>query len=159
MGSNDSSSNFEIIEYFKRSNALDDDDYFMAIAVLYSKQCKDSKTQKGAIIVDEDDCIVGVGYNYIYKCEDDEQNFMVHAVANAILNKYCDNLKKTRIYTTHFPCDQCVKLLVKSDITKIYYLSFEDKSFVSYRAAELMFSAKNIECNRYTPKEKKINIS
>ncbi|KNC22138.1 putative deoxycytidylate deaminase [Lucilia cuprina] len=123
------------------------DDHFMYLAVLSSKRSRDPRVQVGAVIVNEDNRIIGMGYNgfpkgcsdekfpwYRYKDVDycsqvdpihSKDHFVVHAEANAILNKNCANLKNTRLYTTLFPCIKCAHLIVQSGITNIYYLSDE----------------------------------
>jgi len=47
----------------KREGYLTWDDYFMAVASLSSQRSKDPHSQVGACIVDEDNRIVGIGYN------------------------------------------------------------------------------------------------
>ena len=45
----------------KRTNYISWDDYFMGVAFLAAKRSKDPSSQVGAVIVDEDNKIVGVG--------------------------------------------------------------------------------------------------
>jgi deoxycytidylate deaminase len=45
----------------KRSDYLSWDEYFMAVAFLAAKRSKDPSSQVGAVIVNEDKKIVGVG--------------------------------------------------------------------------------------------------
>ncbi|XP_013115212.1 probable deoxycytidylate deaminase [Stomoxys calcitrans] len=168
----------------KRQDYLHWDDYFMATAVLSSQRSKDPVTQVGAVIVNEDNRIVAIGYNgFPSRCEDDEfpwyklseiedqldkdqqldpmndkKMFVVHAEANAILNKNCANLKNTRLYTTLFPCNECAKLIVQSGISKVFYISDKYADKPIYRASRLMFGKARIECERYVPKQKKIVI-
>ena len=47
----------------KRSDYLTWDEYFMGIAFLSAQRSKDPNTQVGACIVDENKCIIGIGYN------------------------------------------------------------------------------------------------
>uniref|UniRef100_A0A1I8MRB2 Probable deoxycytidylate deaminase n=1 Tax=Musca domestica TaxID=7370 RepID=A0A1I8MRB2_MUSDO len=168
----------------KRQAYLHWEDYFMATAVLSAQRSKDPVTQVGAVIVNEDNRIVAIGYNgFPSRCEDDEfpwykaseiedlleedqqldpmndkKMFVVHAEANAILNKNCANLKGTRIFTTLFPCNECAKLIVQSGITKVYYISDKYAEKPIYRASRLMFARAGIECIPYVPRQKKIVI-
>lgn len=168
----------------KRQEYLHWDDYFMATAVLSSQRSKDPVTQVGAVIVNEDNRIVAIGYNgFPSRCEDDEfpwykaseiqdlldedqhldpmndkKMFVVHAEANAILNKNCANLKSTRLYTTLFPCNECAKLIVQSGISEVFYISDKYADKPIYRASRLMFAKARIDCKRYIPKQKKIVI-
>ena len=57
----------------KRENVLQWDDYFLAVAFLSSMRSKDPSTQVGACIVNQDNRIVGIGYNGFPRgCSDDE---------------------------------------------------------------------------------------
>ena len=46
-----------------RTNALSWDDYFLSVAFLSAHRSKDPSTQVGACIVNEDNRIIGIGYN------------------------------------------------------------------------------------------------
>lgn len=51
---------------------MDWDEYFMAVAFLVAKRSKDPVTRVGACIVDNENKIVGVGYNGMPRgCSDD----------------------------------------------------------------------------------------
>lgn len=57
----------------KKTDYLEWDEYFMALAFLAAKRSKDPCTQVGACIVDTDKRIVSLGYNGMPKgCSDDE---------------------------------------------------------------------------------------
>lgn len=47
----------------KRPDYLSWDEYFMGVAFLSAQRSKDPNTQVGACIVDENKCIIGIGYN------------------------------------------------------------------------------------------------
>jgi dCMP deaminase len=47
----------------KRSDFLSWDDYFTCVALLSARRSKDPNTQVGAVIVDENKCIIAIGYN------------------------------------------------------------------------------------------------
>lgn len=186
MSSTNSSSSVKMTPLFnsKRQDYLHWDDYFMATAVLSSQRSKDPVTQVGAVIVNEDNRIVAIGYNgFPSKCEDDEfpwykmsevedlvtgsdvldpindkKMFVVHAEANAILNKNCANLKNTRLYTTLFPCNECAKLIVQSGISQVFYMSDKYAEKPIYRASRIMFNKAKVQCSRYIPQKKKIVI-
>ena len=56
-----------------RENYLSWDEYFMGIALLSAMRSKDPQTQVGACIVNEDNRIVGIGYNgFPHGCSDVE---------------------------------------------------------------------------------------
>ena len=94
-----------------RENYLSWDEYFMGIALLSAMRSKDPQTQVGACIVNEDNRIVGIGYNgFPHGCSDVEfpweregefletkYPYVVHAEQNAILNS-TTRLKKYALY-------------------------------------------------------------
>lgn len=56
----------------KRTSYLDWDEYFMAVAFLSAQRSKDPRTQVGACIVNNDNKIIGIGYNGMPRgCDDD----------------------------------------------------------------------------------------
>ena len=136
----------------KRQDYLSWDEYFMAVALLSAQRSKDPNTQVGACIVNEQNRIVGVGYNGLPRgCSDDDMpwsrdgNFLeskyayvCHAELNAVLNAISTDLRQCRIYVTLFPCNECVKVIMQSGIGEIVYLS--DK----YRDSDAVKAAKNM---------------
>lgn len=57
----------------KRVDYLNWDDYFMALSFLSAQRSKDPQEQMGACIVDDDNRIVGIGYNGFPRgCSDDD---------------------------------------------------------------------------------------
>uniref|UniRef100_A0A3Q0TA85 Deoxycytidylate deaminase n=1 Tax=Amphilophus citrinellus TaxID=61819 RepID=A0A3Q0TA85_AMPCI len=129
-------------------------DYFMAVALLSAKRSKDPNTQVGACIVNQENKIVGTGYNrmpngcdgelpwahtgpklerkYIYVC---------HAELNAIINKSKADMNGCTIYVTLFPCNECAKLIIQAGLSEVVYLSDkyhdEDETIASRRMLDL----------------------
>ena len=139
---------------FERKNIPEKDEMFMNIALFISTQSNDPNTQVGAVIVDNDNNVLSVGYNsepngfstiffpwtetgnlletkYLYVC---------HAVLNAICNFTGSkkDLKGTKIYVTLFPCNECAKLIVQSGIKEVIY------SCDKYANADSTIAAKRI---------------
>lgn len=56
---------------------------------------------------------------------------VVHAEVNAIMHKTCIDLKDCTLYTTLFPCNECVKVIIQAGIKEIRYLTGEkqDKQY------------------------------
>ena len=48
---------------------------------------------------------------------------MVHAELNAIMYKNCVDLRECTLFTTLFPCLECAKVIIRSGIKKVYYLT------------------------------------
>lgn len=135
------------------------DEYFMGIALLSAYRSKDPNTKVGACIVDENNKIVGIGYNgFPIGCSDDElpwekeapnindtkYPYVVHAEANAILNSTKD-LHGARMYVALFPCNECAKLIIQSGIKEILYLSDKYKDSDSVKASKKMFDMAGVK--------------
>ncbi|MBK7099507.1 MAG: dCMP deaminase family protein [Sphingobacteriales bacterium] len=120
----------------KRENYISWDEYFMGVALLSGKSSKDPSTQVGACIVNQQNKIVGVGYNGLpIGLSDDEYPwvkqgdfldtkypYVCHAELNAILNSIT-GLHGCRIYVALFPCNECTKAIIQSGIKEVVYLS------------------------------------
>ncbi|MEW5307253.1 MAG: hypothetical protein WDW36_009661 [Sanguina aurantia] len=121
-----------------RSGYLSWDDYFMAVAFLSSQRSKDPNKQVGACIVSAEQVILGIGYNGFPRgCPDStlpwakksasgdpldtKYPYVVHAEANALLNKNAASVKGACVYVTMFPCNECAKLLIQAGITEVIY--------------------------------------
>ena len=141
------------------SKVINWDQYFMGVAKLSAFRSKDPNTQVGACIVSPENKIVGVGYNGLsWGCEDNDfpwdnregglydtkYAYVLHAELNAILNS-TQNLKGCRIYVSLFPCNECVKAIIQSGITKIIYEDDKYKGVPSDMAAKRMLSAAGVE--------------
>jgi len=144
----------------------------MGISLLSAKRSKDPNTQVGACIVDQNNKIVGMGYNgFPIGCSDDElpwegkadkENetkypYVVHAEANAILNSTKD-LHSARMYVGLFPCNECAKLIIQSGINEIVYLSDKYKDTDSNRASKRMLSMAGVKRRQLNVKIKKIEL-
>lgn len=158
----------------KRNDYIDWQEYFMAVAFLAAKRSKDPKTQVGACIVNNDNKIVGIGYNGMpIGCNDDDfpwgKNtpspldskylYVCHAEMNAILNKNSADVKDCTIYVGLFPCNECAKMIIQSGIKKVVYLSDKNAHRPEYIASKKMFNASNIIYKQYKPRRSKIEIN
>tara|TARA_B100001113_G_C21012704_1_gene580030 strand:+ start:422 stop:847 length:426 start_codon:yes stop_codon:yes gene_type:complete len=104
------------------------DERFIELAKLVGSWSKDPSTQVGAVIVDQKNRIVSVGYNgFPQKISDNDRlndrdkkyNVIVHAEANAILFANRD-LSECTIYTYPFqPCSRCSGLIIQSGIKRV----------------------------------------
>lgn len=111
----------------------------MSIAELSALRSKDPETPSGACLV-YDQRVIAIGYNgFPIGCSDDllpwktpqsekwlhgPSPYVVHAVANAVLNRRVQNKRVpgTILYTRHFPCHECAKVIAQaSDISTVVY--------------------------------------
>lgn len=134
------------------------DEYFMALAHLSAVRSKDPSTQVGAVIVDSNNRVVGLGYNGFPRGCDDikfpweregefldtKYAYVVHAELNAILNgnKLIENC---RLYVSLFPCNECSKAIIQSGIKEIIYESDKYKDLDKFKASKKMLEAAGVK--------------
>lgn len=134
----------------KREDYLGWDEYFMALAMLSALRSKDPNTQVGACIVNDENRIVGIGYNgFPAGCSDDElpwgrsgdwldtkYPFVCHAEMNAVLNSDFGRMNNCRMYVSLFPCNECAKMIIQAGIKQVIFISDkypDDEKFVAAR--------------------------
>lgn len=100
---------------------------FINLAREVSTWSKDPSKQVGAVIVDNDKHIIGIGFNGLpIGIKDDERLLnkewklkrVIHAEVNAILNSITKP-KKCTMYVTHMPCTHCASVIINSRINKL----------------------------------------
>jgi dCMP deaminase len=157
----------------KRADYISWDEYFMGVALLSGLRSKDPSTQVGACIVNQQNKIVGAGYNGLpIGCSDedfpwDKQGdflntkypFVCHAELNAILNNIGMDLTGCRIYTALFPCNECSKAIIQSGIKEVIYLSDKYDGTESSIASKKMLNAAGVDYRRVEVSRKKIELS
>ncbi len=157
----------------KRSDYLSWDDYFMGVAFLSAQRSKDPNTQVGACIVDENKCIIGIGYNGFPRgCSDDclpwsrtgtdelhkKYPYVVHAEVNAILNKCSANVRGASIYVALFPCNECCKVIIQSGVKEVVFLHDTYHDTDACKASRMMFKMAGVKVRQYTPDQNEIVI-
>ena len=136
------------------------EEYFMEIAQCVSKRSTCIRRQVGAIII-KDKRILTTGYNgppvnlphcIETGCVREDMNIPsgekhelcrgIHAEQNSIIQAAVHgvSIKDATIFCTHHPCAICTKMIINSNIRKIYYQhGYSDK------LAEDLISQTNIE--------------
>ena len=156
----------------KRTDYLKWDEYFMGVALLSAQRSKDSGTQVGACIVNDENNILSMGYNGMPRgCHDDympweregetletKYPYVCHAELNAILNNNGRSLKGSRLYVTLFPCNECAKAIIQSGIKEIIYLSDKYKDTDGVKASKKMFDMVGIKYIQYQKSNKEVVI-
>lgn len=107
------------------------DKRFLDLAKLCGSWSKDPSTQVGAVIVDDNNRIVSIGFNgFPQGVEDSEErlvdrqvkyDIIVHAEANALMFAY----KSTgcTLYTYPFePCSRCAGMIIQSGVKRVVTL-------------------------------------
>jgi len=157
----------------KRLDYISWDEYFMGVALLSARRSKDPSTQVGACIVNEQNKIVGAGYNGLpLGCDDDEfpwekqgdfldtkYPYICHAELNAILNNIGMSLKGCKIYTALFPCNECAKAIIQAGITEVIYLSDKYEGSETARASKLMLNRAGVSYRQVEARNKELVLS
>lgn len=139
-------------------------EYFMSIAIISSLRSKDPSRKVGCCIVDNHNRIVSIGYNGFPRgcCDtqfpwgkkeewiDTKYPYVCHAEANAILNCKNTSCSNCKLYCTLFPCNECAKLIIQSDISHIYYID-DTRNCPSRDAAIRMFQSANVKYTQINP--------
>ena len=82
-----------------------------------------------------------------------------HAEMNAILNKNEANLDNCTIYVTMFPCNECAKLIIQSNIKRIVYLCDKYSSTEQIKASKIMFKLVGVEYEQFIPNKSSLIIN
>ena len=107
------------------------DKKFIKLSKHISDWSKDKNKKVGAVIVDDDNVVISMGYNGIPRgCDDTAECryerpikylFTEHAERNAIYHaaRHGVSLKGCKMYVTLFPCADCARAMIQSGITKL----------------------------------------
>ena len=120
-------------------------EYFKQIVTVTATRSPCERLQVGCLLV-KDNRIIAQGYNgFLPGCphhsivKDNHEQATVHAEQNAITDcakrgVSCDN---STAYITHYPCYNCMKLMVSSGIKEIKYIEdYKNDSLVEKLAIE-----------------------
>lgn len=147
-----------------RADALSWDECFMQMAFLISQRSKDPVTQAGAVLVDNNNVVIGLGYNgwprgieindLPWEREGDlldtKYPYVVHAEENAVYNTSLLP-RGCRIYCTLYPCGECVKTLIQVGISEIIYESDKHHNVPIWVAGRKMLELAKIKIRQYQP--------
>lgn len=139
------------------------DDYFLSMAYVAAARSPDFHTKCGAVIVDEENRIVSVGYNGPVRGLDDEKVswerpakhlWVIHAEINALAAANLDRNSSYKIYTTGHPCLNCMQTCVQNGINtfifevgqRIHSLDGQEENFMNFFKAAGSVWEKNESC-------------
>lgn len=135
------------------------DKRFMEQAKFVSEWSKDKNTKTGAVVVDEENTELVMGYNgfargandddYPSRYERPDKYFWTeHAERNAIYKaaRLGISLKNTKMYCTYFPCADCTRAIIQAGIKQLYT---EKPDFNHHKWGESWVEAMTMlkECN------------
>ncbi len=149
-----------------RDNYISWDECLMRIAFTISERSKDPSTQAGAVVVNEENVVVGMGYNGwprgIESCdlpwdregnfEDTKYAYVCHAEENAIYNAN-NTTKGCKIYTTLFPCNECAKTIIQNGIKEVIYDCDKYHDQPEAKVSRKMFKLAGIKLRQYSCKK------
>lgn len=109
------------------------------IAKTIANKSKATRLKVGAVIVDDKNRVLSLGYNGTpYKtdntCEVDNVTlpYVLHAELNAILFAK-QSLDNSTLYVTHSPCIHCAACIIQAGITKVVYENdYRDSAGLDY---------------------------
>lgn len=155
-----------------RKNCLSPNDVFMAIARIVAQQSKDPITQTGAVVVDKNYKLLGVGYNdwprgiengafsWSNDFGENKKNilktkypYVVHAEVNAILNA-SGLIENGKIYCLLFPCNECAKIIIQSGIKTVFYEDDrQNRDKNSFAISKKLFDKAKVNYIRYANRQ------
>jgi dCMP deaminase len=129
------------------------DKRFIALAQVVAEWSKDPDRQVGAVIADQDNRIMGLGYNGPPKGSEiwgEDKETVIHAEVNAIM--HATRTSNCTIYVWPFmPCAYCASLIVQAGIKRLVtpYTSLEAKW--KPNSALAVLSESNVRIDICTP--------
>jgi dCMP deaminase len=128
-----------ISEIQNTNDKLSWDQYFITLSFLISNRSSCKRLKVGCVLV-KDTRVISVGYNGFLPgfphesiVRDNHEQATVHAEQNCITDcaKRGINASGATAYVTHYPCINCLKLLVASGITSIkYYNDYKNDDII-----------------------------
>ncbi|MBU1148542.1 dCMP deaminase family protein [Patescibacteria group bacterium] len=153
-----------------RKDYISWDECFMQMAKVISERSKDPSTQAGAVLVDDQNVVVGLGYNGFPRGIDNDDlpwerkgsfldtkyAYIVHAEENAIYNANA-RTNGCILYCTLFPCNECVKTIIQNGIKEIVFSGDKYHNEESWVASRKMLDLAGVSYRQYQTKDKKDN--
>ena len=136
------------------------DSNFINAAKIEAIKSKDPSTKIGCVIVNQYSVIIGRGYNSWPKNVDEKfmtyerpmkYSLIIHAEMKALLSAYGEILQDSSMYCTHSPCDNCLKHIFESGISRIIFdqlgpTSVRGTDIEKKAIVRLLKSRSDIEC-------------
>lgn len=146
----------------KKTDYISWDECFMRIAHVISQRSKDPSTKAGAVMTNQKNVVVGLGYNGWPRGIETEAlpwerkgeflktkyAYVVHAEENAIYNANAQT-QGCRIYTTLFPCNECAKTIIQNGITEVVYESDKYHDEDIWKASRHLFDLAGVTYRQY----------
>ncbi len=138
------------------------DKCFMDMAKVIAKRSKDPSSQVGAIVANQQNIIVGAGYNGWPRGIEDQDlpweregefqetkyAYVCHAEENAIYNSNAST-KNCKIYCTLYPCNECAKTIIQNGVKEVIYESNKYEDHPAFKASAKLFKLAGVKVRKY----------
>lgn len=145
-----------------REDYISWDECFMRIANVIAQRSKDPSTQAGAVIADQNNVVVGLGYNGFPRGIDNNNltwerdgsfldtkyAYICHAEENAVYNSNKPT-KACKLYCTLFPCNECAKTIIQNGIEEVIFESDKYHDGEPFTASRRLLEAAGVKCRQY----------
>ncbi len=142
--------------------AISWDECFMRMAYIIADRSKDPSTQAGAVVVNDKNVVVGMGYNGFPRgikndvlpwdregeFQDTKYAYVCHAEENAIYNAN-NSTNGCKIYCVLFPCNECAKTIIQNGIKEVIYESDKYADTPAVKASKKMFKLTGVKLRQY----------
>lgn len=146
-----------------RQDRISWDECFMKMAHLIAERSQDPSTQAGAVVVNMNNVVVGMGYNGWPRgiggedlpwdrdggFEDTKYAYICHAEENAVYNAN-NSTENCKIYATLFPCNECAKTIIQNGIKEVIYESDKYKDVPEFKAGRKLLKLAKIKVRQYS---------
>lgn len=146
----------------RSSDVLSWDECFMRIALIIAQRSKDPSTQGGAVLVTDNNIVIGLGYNgwprgiestdlpweREGKLSDTKYAYVVHAEENAVYNAN-NSTNGCKLYCTLFPCNECAKTIIQNGIKEVIYIDDKYHDEEAWIASRRLFDLAKIKYRHY----------
>lgn len=126
---------------------------------------KDPSTQAGAVVVNQRNVVVGMGYNGWPRgietdalpwdrdgdLYDSKYAYIVHAEENAVYNSNAQT-EGCKIYCTLFPCNECAKTIIQNGIKEIIFESDKYHDEDIWKASRRLLDLAGVAYRQYSSK-------
>lgn len=138
------------------------DTRFLELAKVVASWSKDPSTKVGAVIVDRQKRVRGIGFNGFARGIKDSEDLLndrneklnrtIHAEINAVLNA-CKDVEGCTLYVTIPPCNMCTNFLIQVGIKRVVWLKPSSELLGrwgdSWRLTVQLLNEANVESVQY----------
>jgi len=148
-------------DFCEPTKKIDWIDYFLLIANIVSLRSKDAQTKHGCVITDNNNRILGTGYNSFIRGMTDAEmpnlrpgkyKFFVHSEINALQNLTVNPLlykEGLTAYITGRPCLNCLQFLHNNNVKNIYAQNRQGSVLEKDEETEFLYILSSSNINYY----------